>query len=95
MDKKFHPTYYNGYNHLFMLGLKLIHVINRGPQSSTGQILSMHDKGVLVFHAEVFLIPGSLPCQGISIPINSLRSRQNGRHFADDTFKCFFLNEKI
>ena len=25
--------------------------------------------------------------------INTLRPRQNGRHFADDIFKCFFLNE--
>ena len=27
--------------------------------------------------------------------INTLRSRQNGRHFADDTFKRIFLNENI
>ena len=25
--------------------------------------------------------------------INTLRPRQNGRHFADDIFKCTFLNE--
>ena len=25
--------------------------------------------------------------------LNTLRLRQNGRHFADDTFKCIFLNE--
>ena len=25
--------------------------------------------------------------------INTLRPRQNGRHFPDDIFKCFFLNE--
>ena len=27
--------------------------------------------------------------------INTLRLRQNGRHFPDDIFKCIFLNEKI
>ena len=27
--------------------------------------------------------------------INTLRSRQNGRHFADDTFKCIFMNENV
>ena len=27
--------------------------------------------------------------------LNSLRPRQNGRHFADDIFKCIFLNETI
>ena len=25
--------------------------------------------------------------------VNTLRPRQNGRHFADDMFKCIFLNE--
>ena len=25
--------------------------------------------------------------------LNTLRPRQNGRHFADDIFKCIFLNE--
>ena len=27
--------------------------------------------------------------------INTLRPRQNGRHFADDIFKCIFLNEGV
>ena len=27
--------------------------------------------------------------------VNSLRLRQNGRHFPDDIFKCIFLNESI
>ena len=27
--------------------------------------------------------------------INSLRPRQNGRHFADDIFKCILLNENV
>ena len=27
--------------------------------------------------------------------INTLRPRQNGRHFPDDTFKCIFPNENI
>ena len=26
---------------------------------------------------------------------NTLRPRQNGRHFADDTFKCVFLSENV
>ena len=30
-------------------------------------------------------------CQAII----TLRPRQNGRHFADDTFKCIFLNENV
>ena len=27
--------------------------------------------------------------------LNTLRPRHNGRHFADDTFKCIFLNENV
>ena len=34
-------------------------------------------------------------CSDVSRSLNSLRLRQNGRHFADDTFKCSFLNENI
>ena len=33
-------------------------------------------------------------CKGLHI-FNTLRPRQNGRHFADDTFKCIFLNENV
>ena len=27
--------------------------------------------------------------------INTLRPRQDGRHFPDDIFKCIFLNENV
>ena len=27
--------------------------------------------------------------------VNTLRRRQNGRHFPDDIFKCIFLNENV
>ena len=27
--------------------------------------------------------------------LNTMRPRHNGRHFADDVFKCIFLNEKV
>ena len=30
-----------------------------------------------------------------SLSFNTLKPRQNGRHFADDIFKCIFLNENI
>ena len=33
---------------------------------------------------------------GVETPgVNTLRLRQNGRHFADSIFKCIFLNENI
>ena len=28
-------------------------------------------------------------------PINTLRPKQNGRHFADDTFNRIFVNENV
>ena len=33
--------------------------------------------------------------QTFVIQFNTLRPRQNGRHFADDIFKCIFLNENV
>ena len=32
---------------------------------------------------------------GIIAWVNTLGSRQNGRHFPDDMFKCIFLNENV
>ena len=31
----------------------------------------------------------------IAYALNTLGPRQNGRHFTDDIFKCFFLNENV
>ena len=31
----------------------------------------------------------------LELPVNSLRPRQNGRHFADDTFNRIFVNENV
>ena len=31
----------------------------------------------------------------IGLAFNTLRPRKNGRHFADDMFKCIFLNENV
>ena len=41
---------------------------------------------------------GIIPCCwfiGIKASVNSLRPRQNRRHFADAIFKCTFLNENV
>ena len=34
-------------------------------------------------------------CNILKPSVNSLRPRQNRRHFADDVFKCNFLNENV
>ena len=36
-----------------------------------------------------------LPENECLTPINTLRPRQDGRHFPDDIFKCIFLNENV
>ena len=33
------------------------------------------------------------PARNLQLCLNTVRPRQNGRHFADDIFKCIFLNE--
>ena len=44
----------------------------------------------IAFHMCVYGI-----CVKIFLLINTLRPRQNGRHFADNIFKCIFLNENV
>ena len=34
-------------------------------------------------------------CGLVPVDVNTLRLKQNGRHFADDTFKLIFLDENI
>ena len=34
-------------------------------------------------------------CKMTIFLVNTLRPRQNRRHFADDIFKCIFLNENV
>ena len=34
-------------------------------------------------------------CNAFYIPLSTMRPRKNGRHFADDIFKCIFLNENV
>ena len=42
------------------------------------------------------IYPGHRFCrQTASYNLNTLRPRQDGRHFADDTFKLIFLNENV
>ena len=43
----------------------------------------------------MYCFMGSFLCLATRMCFNTLRPRQNGRHFADDTFKCIFLNENF
>ena len=42
MNKWFHPTYYDGWNYLFMLRLQLNHVSERGPRYQELQMSQSH-----------------------------------------------------
>ena len=50
-------------------------------------------------HSKYQNISGSIislqPTYPPHLLVNTLRPRQNGRHFADDTFKCIFLKENV
>ena len=50
---------------------------------------------IMEFHYEN--IGKFMPSTGIIMTsaVNTLRPKQNGRHFADDSIKCIFLNEHI
>ena len=55
----------------------------------------LHITSVLSFYINVVL--GTLVTNSDLPPgyVNTLRPRQNGRYFADDTFKRIFLNENV
>ena len=46
---------------------------------------------IKVTSLSIYLVIAPVGCQWRNI--NTLWPRQNGRHFADDIFKCIFLNE--
>ena len=49
-----------------------------------------------IFESQCILEPMNLLSPHIHIPsVNTLRPRQNDRHFTDDTFKRIFLNEDV
>ena len=52
-------------------------------------------------HLNILVVPGGCfkivhePLNLRAVIVNSLRPRQNGRHFPDDSFKRIFLNENV
>ena len=74
----------------------LIILIRTHNHISSGYILSFH----LIFislNTHHSIVPCSLifVIPSYHISFNTLRSRQNGRYFADDIFKCILLNENV
>ena len=45
-------------------------------------------------HIRVLCVPADMEQPNTSC-LNTLRQRQNGRHFPDDIFRCIFLNENV
>ena len=58
--------------------------------ASFASVILIHDLRRLQFHLEK-LAPKSRDMG----KLNTLRPRQNGRHFADDTFNRIFVNENV
>ena len=48
-----------------------------------------------ILHESVSSHPSAYPTIQVTNFFNRLRPRQNGRHFADDTFKYIFMNENV
>ena len=49
-------------------------------------------KGITLFSVQYLIHPKTVR---LLTPFNTLRPRQDGRHFPDDIFKCMFLNENV
>ena len=54
-------------------------------------LMNIHISG---WHLSGMQVPVFLGGEFLQI-VNTLRPRQNGRHFPDDIFKCIFLNENV
>ena len=75
---------------------RLSHVLSHNTEKTVPSLSCSSGVGILNL-----LVPGR--CDSILknilakhlLQINTLRPRQNGRHFADDIFKCIFLNENV
>ena len=82
---------------LSMLGLKLNPVSKRGYCRHGNDQVWVHiysEPAFKVFNLVCLHTTDQQPCQA-GVKVNTLRPRQNGRHFADDIFKRNFLNENI
>ena len=62
-----------------------------------GWVITSHSlcRSYLVIHALNWLLVQLVDVNPRGTWINTLRLRQNGRHFADDIFKYIFLNETV
>ena len=74
-----------------------VHATKHGTTNCSGLMANIRIMVMwLIIHfelqANVFSEVG--PCQQ-SVQVNTLRPRQNGRRFADDTFRHIFLNENV
>ena len=84
-----------------MVSLKAISQLNKGervpelqpkrwlPGNTPHFMLPFHEKCNISYKIRTLLY--AFTC--LSIVLNTLRPRQNGRHFTDDISKCLFLNE--
>ena len=71
----------------------------RGQKINPWCVVFRKHKNTFAFSVIYRIWGGAGCCQGsllrILFSFDTLRPRQNGRHFADDMFKCIFLNENV
>ena len=78
---------------LFTLSSLKIHSWNLHCELYKGGYLSINNLILFIVFIYFIWIENFGECHPGSF--NTLRPRQNGRHFADDIFKCIFLNENV
>ena len=90
------------FNFLIFLDIEMAQVVAILPDWRQGAVTSVHPTYSILMIAWQYKEPGHhqpryWPHFGIfsTISFNTLRLRQNGRHFPDDIFKSIFLNENV
>ena len=69
-----------------------VHIIDEGQSGDRNIHHSIYHNKFLYCQSKQI---GSIGKGQAMLPFNSLRPRQNGRHFTDVIFKCIFLNENV
>ena len=65
----------------------------RNPIVEVGSMNKFMNKNIIIYKVMLAFVFNNIRVNSLYNDLNTLRPRQNGRHFADDIFKCIFLNE--
>ena len=88
----FHHCSLNGTTELVTVGVTARD--RRGVQAATTAIIMVKWASWKTVFVTVLILYGCVTGEQLNY-VNTLRPRQNGRHFPDDIFTCIFLNENV